>query len=58
MNIEIEFVIDSIDSILELMDEISLKFPQVVRKYTYFSGHSDLYKIRCLPEMTGKDFKK
>jgi DNA-binding Lrp family transcriptional regulator len=57
-DIEIEFNIESIDRIFEIMDNLSTKFPNAVRKYTYFSGSSTPYKIRCLPELSEKDFKK
>jgi len=57
-DIEIEFVVNSLDSILELMDELSSKFPNSIRKYTYFRGQATPYKIRSIPELTEKDFKE
>ena len=56
-DLEIEFIIENSDNLLDLMEEISNHFPGVIRKYLYF-GAKKTFKLRCLPELTEADFKK
>jgi len=56
-DIEIEIELKSSDDILELMDSIMLKDEGLIKNYIYW-GAEKFYKIRCLPEMKGEDFKK
>jgi DNA-binding Lrp family transcriptional regulator len=49
-DIEVELVIQNSDKMVQLMDEISAKFPKAIKKYTYFSSIKD-YKLRCLPQL-------
>ena len=49
-DIEVELIIENSDKLVRLMEEVSTKFPGVLKKYTYFSGGKD-YKLRCIPEV-------
>jgi Lrp/AsnC family transcriptional regulator, leucine-responsive regulatory protein len=55
-DIEVELIIENSDNMIALMDEVYTKFPEVIKKYTYFTVQKS-YKLRCLPEMTNVDFK-
>lgn len=52
-DLEIEFTIEDTDKLIEVLEEISSKFPGAIKKYIYWSVNKS-YKLRCLPEM---DFK-
>ena len=54
-DLEIEFTIENADKLVDMVDEVSSKFPDAVRKYIYFTAKKG-YKLRCLPEMTESDF--
>jgi Lrp/AsnC family leucine-responsive transcriptional regulator len=54
-DLEVEFNIESLDKLLEYMDELQAKFLNSIRKFTYFSSTGDA-KLRCFPELTEKDF--
>jgi Lrp/AsnC family leucine-responsive transcriptional regulator len=56
-DIEIEFNIENLDSLLEYMDELQVKFSNVIRKFTYFGAVSKgEQKLRCFPELSQNDF--
>lgn len=55
-DIEIEFIIDDTDKLIDIIEETSSRFPGAVRKYLYWSKKK-WFKLRCLPEMTKTDFK-
>jgi len=59
-DLEVEFVIEDLDDLLEYMDDVQLEFLNAIRKFNYFgdSSHDILTKVRCFPELTEKDFKK
>jgi len=52
-DLEIEFNIENSDKLISFMDELHIKFPNSIRKYTYFSSTGDA-KLRCFPEMEFK----
>jgi len=52
-DLEIEFTIKDSDKLIDVMEEVSSKFPGAIRKYIYWNVKKD-YKLRCLPTM---DFK-
>lgn len=56
-DIEIEFTIDDSDLLLNVIENLSSKFPGAIRKYIYW-GIKHTYRLRCLPELTEEDFKK
>jgi len=58
-DIEIEFNIESLDKLLQYMDEVQAKFFNAIRKFIYWSGSSpgQMTKLRCFPEMSEADFK-
>lgn len=49
-DIEFEFVLENVDKLNLLMEEISSKFPNAIRKYTYFTTQQ-VHKIRFMPEL-------
>jgi len=55
-DLEIEFTVEDTDKLLEIMEEVSSRFPGTIRKYIYFGGKKS-FKLRCLPELTKADFK-
>lgn len=55
-DIEIEMIVKSSDEIIEKMDKIMSKYENLIKKYNFYTG-SKFYKIRCLPELSEKDFK-
>ncbi len=56
-DLEAEFTIESSEKIIEFMEAISSEFPNAIRKYIHWRGVKG-YKLRCLPELTEKDFKR
>ena len=56
-DIEIEFVVENNDKLIDILEQTSLKFPNAFRRYLYFKGKK-IYKYRSLPELTAADFKK
>lgn len=58
-DIEIEFNIENLDRLLEYMNDVQEKFPNVIRKFTYFGGSTPgQFKLRCLPKLSPDDFIK
>lgn len=57
VDIEIEFVIENSDRLIDIIEEVSSRFPGAIRKYLYWSK-KNWYKLRCIPEMTKTDFKR
>lgn len=57
-DLEIEFVTENTDSLIDIVEKISQEFPNAIRKYTYFRLKKHNNKFRSLPNMTEKDFKK
>jgi len=55
-DIEIELVIETIDALLLIIEDITKKFPRIIKKYTYFMAQEDMV-YRCIPEMSVEDFK-
>jgi len=55
-DIEIEFVIENSEKLIEIIEEVINKFPNAIKKYLYYSS-SNFHKIQCLPEMSEADFK-
>jgi len=56
-DIEIEFNIENLDRLLEYMNNVQERFPNVIRKFTYFGGSTPgQFKLRCLPELSPNDF--
>jgi len=49
-DIEVELIVQNSDAMVQLMDEVSSKFPKAMKKYTYFGTIKD-HKLRCLPEI-------
>ncbi len=56
-DLEVEFTIEDSDKLIDIIENLSLKFPGAIRKYLYFRAKK-IYKFRCLPELTEKEFKK
>jgi len=56
-DLEIEFVIENSDKLIQLMEELLLEFPGAIRKYIHW-GSSNEHKLQCIPEMNESDFKK
>jgi len=55
-DIEIEFTIENTDKLVEVIEDLSSKFPGAIKKYVHWVVKKG-YKLRCLPEMTKLDFK-
>jgi DNA-binding Lrp family transcriptional regulator len=55
-DLEIEFVTEDTDKLVDIVENLSIKFPSAIRKYIYFRAKKN-YKFRSLPELTEKDFK-
>ncbi|MHA1492276.1 MAG: winged helix-turn-helix transcriptional regulator [Promethearchaeota archaeon] len=55
-DIEPEIVLKNADELFKIIEEIDLKFPNVIRKQEYWIAEKE-YKFRWLPEMTEADFK-
>jgi len=49
-DIEPEFVVNSFNELLKILDEINTKFSGVIKKQSFFITEK-LYKLRCLPEL-------
>lgn len=56
-DLEMEFVIEDTDTLINFIEELSSQFPGAFRKYIYYRAKK-FYKIRSLPELLEKDFKK
>jgi hypothetical protein len=56
-DLEIEFVTENTDKLVDIIENLSIKFPGVIRKYTYFRAKKN-YKFRSLPELTEADFQE
>jgi Lrp/AsnC family leucine-responsive transcriptional regulator len=56
-DLEMEVVIEDTDTLVNFIEEVSSQFPGAFRKYIYFRDKK-FYKIKSLPELTEKDFKK
>jgi len=54
-DLEIEFVIENSDRLIDIIEEISSSFPSAIRKYLFWSKKK-WFKLRCVPEMTEADF--
>ena len=52
-DLEIEFTIEDSDKLIDVMEEVSSKFPGAIRKYIHWNAKK-LYKLRCLPTMEFK----
>jgi len=48
-DLELEFLIDSLEDIKNIMEEIKQKFPGAIRDYDYFI-YKELYKVQFMPE--------
>jgi DNA-binding Lrp family transcriptional regulator len=49
-DLELEFHLESSDKVDQIMEEISTKFPGIIRNYDYFMV-SKIHKVRCIPEL-------
>jgi len=49
-DLELEFVLEKIDNLIQIMDDLNEKFPHVIRNYHYFKVREN-YKERWLPEV-------
>jgi len=56
-DLEMEFVIEDTDKLVDTIENLYQQFPSAIRKYIYFRAKKN-YKFRSLPELTEKDFKK
>jgi Lrp/AsnC family leucine-responsive transcriptional regulator len=56
-DLEMEFVIEDTDKLIDTIENLSQQFPSAIRKYINFRAKKS-YKLRSLPELTEKDFKK
>lgn len=56
-DIEIEFTIENSNKLIEIMEDVSAKFPDSIRRYIFWSAKKT-YKLRCLPELSKFDFNK
>jgi Lrp/AsnC family transcriptional regulator for asnA, asnC and gidA len=52
MDLEFLFFLKSIEEIQDIMNDLSSKFPQTIKDYTY-SSHTHSYKFQYLPEIYG-----
>ena len=48
-DLEIEFTIENTDKLIELIEEVSKKYQNAIKKYTYFTT-AGYYKLQCLPQ--------
>jgi len=55
--LEIEYIVESMDRINEIIDDLELKYPDSIRSYFFFKTRQK-HKERWLPEMSEEDFKK
>lgn len=49
-DLELEFNFENIDKLHQIMEEISTKFPEAIRKYEYFNTSTN-HKLRFIPEL-------
>lgn len=49
-DLELEFVLENSDKLHQVMEEISSKFPNTIRKYEYFNTSVN-HKLRFIPEL-------
>jgi len=56
-DIEIEFVIENTDKLIDIVEKLSKNFPSAIRKYTYFRIKK-IHKFRSLPKLNENDFNK
>jgi len=52
-DLEVEFTIENEDKLIDVMEDVSSKYPGAIRKYIHWSAKKS-YKLRCLPEMEFK----
>lgn len=52
-DLEVEFTIENSDKLIDVMEEVSSKFPGAIRKYIHWNAKK-LYKLRSLPTMEFK----
>ena len=49
-DLELEFQLENMDKLNQIMDELNVKFPESIRTYFYFQRR-EIYKERWLPEL-------
>ena len=49
-DIQFEFHLENSNKIIQIMDDINSKFPNIIRKYAYISAQK-VHKERWLPEL-------
>ena len=56
-DIEPEFVVKNVETLLEILEELNERFPNIIKKQVFWIAKEN-HKERWLPEMTEADFKK
>jgi DNA-binding Lrp family transcriptional regulator len=56
-DIELEFTIEDSNALIDIIEDVSNKFPNAIRKYIFWSKKK-WFKLQNIPEMTEADFKK
>lgn len=46
-DLEIEFIVENSDALLQVINNLSVKFPQIIKNYVYYEGQKT-YKTRCI----------
>jgi len=48
-DLELDFFVDNIGQLLQIMKDLNVKFPNTIKNYTYFY-ESEFHKLKYIPE--------
>jgi DNA-binding Lrp family transcriptional regulator len=48
-DLELDFFVDNVNQLIQIMEDINVKFPNAIKNYTYFY-ESKFYKLKYIPE--------
>lgn len=48
-DLELDFFVDNVDQLFQIMEDLSVKFPNTIKNYTYFY-EAEMYKWQYIPE--------
>jgi Lrp/AsnC family transcriptional regulator for asnA, asnC and gidA len=48
-DLELDFFVDNVNQLLEIIEDLKVKFPNAIKNYTYFY-ESEFYKLKYIPE--------
>lgn len=52
-DLELEFYLENVEQLHEIMEDISLKFPESIKNFKYFS-YLKTHKVNLMPHVEGK----